>query len=151
MITMNADKQFISLCRWLKQSDNVKEMDIRFRNGPHIYEVRIKKNRWIRVHHPRLLSTDAVFIMYEWEAADTGENLTKKKIEAAQERADQLNQERKEFFNQLFMESNLSEESYEMIEGFLNEETQIPNYLNDEINLTEQDRRAAMQILADIL
>jgi len=89
--------------------------------------------------------------MYEWEEDDTGKSLTKERIKAAQRRADQLNQEREEFLNQLFMESHLNSETNEMVEDFLNEETQIPNYLIDKINLTEQDRQEATQILEETL
>jgi len=148
MTKINEEKQFMTIARWLKQADHTEEINLRFRDESPTYEISLKKSQRIRAHHPRLLSTNAAFIMYEWERDDTGENLTKKKIEAAQRRADQLNQEREEFFNQLFTESYLTNEAYETIEEFLSEETQTSN---DEINLTEQDRQEATQILKETL
>jgi len=61
-----------------------------------------------------------------------------------------LNQEKEEFFDQLFTESQMTKETYEMIEDFLSEETQMYNYTDDEINLTEQDRQEATQLLKEI-
>jgi len=37
-----------------------------------------------------------------------------------------------------------------MVKDFLNEETRISSYLTDEINLTEQDRQEATQLLKEI-
>ena len=44
----------------------------------------------------------------------------------------------------------MTKETYEMIEDFLSEETQMYNYTDDEINLTEQDRQEATQLLKEI-
>jgi len=113
--------------------------------------ISIKKAKRIKVNCLYLESNEEAFVMYEWQADETGENLTKERILDAMKNADKRNQEREDFFNSLLTpEINITKELYEMVEDFLHEETKPIDYLHDEIKLTEQDRQVAAQILEDI-
>lgn len=151
LMEMNEDKQFMSIVRWLEQTNKDEEISLRLRAGLSTYGISIKKDKRIKVNCLYLESNEEAFVMYEWQADETGENLTKERILDAMKNADKRNQEREDFFNSLLTpEINITKELYEMVEDFLHEETKPIDYLHDEIKLTEQDRQVAAQILEDI-
>jgi len=84
--------------------------------------------RQIRVTKQTIISTDKNFISYEWTDEDNYNEITERKIQVSIRRADERNNESSTEHSEMNSEPgqitesqhNLTDDEYELIEGFLN-------------------------------